>query len=162
MRTWYVLFILIFTLGTTLVGQTIFSESFDNGVPPANWTIDGFPTSWLSSNSAFAGGSAPEVRFAGSVNSFVGTSRLISPTMDMTGISGMIVEFKYQVDHNFPPYKIGVATRSGNGPWNIVWDASPTASGSDYVVFPVVNSDMGNSNFQICWYFSGDTENIID
>ncbi|HQV34164.1 MAG TPA: T9SS type A sorting domain-containing protein, partial [Calditrichia bacterium] len=30
------------------------------------------------------------------------------------------------------------------------------------VVFPVVNSDMGNSNFQICWYFSGDTENIID
>ena len=82
----------------------------------------------LQNPSNNAGGTAPEARFNWSPQ-FVGDSRLISPAINTTGNTTIATEFKYNLDHYGGAYTIGVATRSGGGPWNTVWSiVNPTGS----------------------------------
>ncbi|RKY97245.1 MAG: hypothetical protein DRQ13_04905 [Ignavibacteriae bacterium] len=147
-----------------LMAQTYFTEDFGGGTfPPSGWTIDAYAGNWSANNSNNAGGLAPEARFTWSPQ-FVGESRLICPPMDLTGVVDLKVEFRYNLDHYGGPYTIGVATRSGGGSWNLVWSlVDPTASvpaTTEYVT--INNSDVGASDFQICWFFSGDSYNLND
>ena len=147
-----------------LMAQTYFTEDFGSGTfPPVNWSIDAHAGSWSADNSNNAGGIAPEARFTWSPQ-FVGESRLICPPMDLTGVVDLKVEFRYSLDHYGGPYTIGAATRSGGGNWNVVWEiVDPTSSvpaTTEYVT--INNSDVGASDFQICWFFSGDSYNLND
>jgi len=147
-----------------LMAQTYFTEDFGGGTfPPSGWTIDAYAGNWSANSSNNAGGIAPEARFTWAPQ-FVGESRLICPPMDLTGVVDLKVEFRYNLDHYGGPYTIGVATRSGGGSWNLVWSlVNPTASvpaTTEYVT--INNSDVGASDFQICWFFSGDSYNLND
>jgi hypothetical protein len=158
-------FITVFTFllfPSLLMAQTHSFEDFGSGTfPPSGWTIDAHAGNWSANSSNNAGGTAPEARFNWSP-SFVGDSRLMCPPMDLTGVVDLKVEFKYNLDHYGGPYTIGAATRSGGGDWNVVWElVDPQASiPATTEVVTINNSDVGASDFQICWYFSGDSYNL--
>jgi hypothetical protein len=156
-----ILFFVLFLSPSLLMAQTYFIEDFGSGFPPSGWTIDAHATNWSANASNNAGGTAPEARFNWSPQ-FTGESRLISPTTDLTGVTDLKVEFRYNLDHYGGNYTIGVATRSGGGNWNVVWEiVNPTASipaTTEYVT--INNSNVGTSDFQICWFFSGNSYNL--
>jgi len=161
MKIFFTVFALLLS-PSLLMAQTLSFEDFGSGTfPPTGWTVDAHAGNWSANNSNNAGGVAPEARFNWSP-SFVGESRLICPPMDLTGVTDLKVEFKYMLDHYLGPYTLGVATRSGGGTWNMVWElVDPTGSvPATTEVVTINNSDVGAPDFQICWYFSGDSYNL--
>lgn len=158
-----ILTVLVFSLlPALLMAQTYFTEDFGSGTfPPTGWTIDAHAGNWSARTSNIAGGTAPEARLNWSPQ-FVGESRLICPPVDLSGVTALKVEFKHSLDHYGGPYTIGVATRSGGGNWNVVWQlVNPTASVPATTEFVIINNpDVGASDFQICWFFSGDSYNL--
>ncbi|MFZ4521742.1 MAG: T9SS type A sorting domain-containing protein [Bacteroidales bacterium] len=150
-------------LGLSLfsAGQTFIWESFDAGqMPPSGWTIDGLPAQWSVGNSSNAGGSAPEAQFTYVQQTTV--TRLISPMCDLSGLTSVKLSFKHMYDwYSNPAPKVGVATRSHNGAWTTVWEKSPTANiNAEQVDVIISNSDVGQSDFQICFYLNGNMYNL--
>lgn len=151
----------LFLLPSLLMAQNYFNVDFSGTFPPTGWTIDAHSVNWSANNSNNAGGVAPEARLNWSP-SFVGDSRLISPAINTTGKTVVTTEFKYNLDHYGGPYTIGVATRSGGGSWNTVWSkVNPTGSvPATTEIVTINNANVGASDFQICWFFSGDSYNL--
>ncbi len=138
------------------------SENFtQNTMPPAGWSIDSNAANWSTKPSNNAqGGSAPEAKF-NSNPAFNGVSRLISPSLDLSGIQKLNLQFNHYVAHYNSGYEIGVATRSQNGEWTVVWSLTPNAEIPAQVVdIEITNSDVGTTDFQFCIYFSGLSVNI--
>lgn len=148
-------------LPSLMMAQNYFNVDFSGTFPPADWSIDAHSGNWLANNSNNSGGAAPEARFSWSP-SFVGDSRLISPVINTTGKTVVTTEFKYNIDHYGGAYTVGVATRSGGGSWNIVWSiVNPTGSvPATTEVVTISNANVGAADFQICWFFSGNSYNI--
>lgn len=155
------LILFLFLVPSLLMAQTYFNVDFSGSFPPAGWTIDAQTVNWSASTTNNAGGAAPEARFSWTPT-FNGTSRLISPTINTTGNTVVTVEFKHSVDHYGGAYTIGVATRSGGGSWNVVWQiVNPTGSiPATTEVVTINNANVGAPDFQICWFFSGNSYNI--
>jgi hypothetical protein len=126
MKKIYVLTLLL-ALSCWVSAQTFVTEDFSGGtMPPAGWSIDAYATNWSVESSGNAGGIAPEAQFYYDP-SFTAASRLISPPVDLTGITSIKLMFKHFLDdYAGAGYSIGVATRSGGGSWNIVWTVNPT------------------------------------
>lgn len=138
------------------------NEGFSS-VPPTGWTIDANASNWSSSSSTNAGGVAPEAHFYWSPQ-MNGTTRLISPSYDLTGVTHLMLIFKHALSHYSGAYTIGVATRSGTGSWNTVWSmVNPTSSFNGASVgVEITNADLGSSQFQFCFFFTGDSYNLND
>jgi hypothetical protein len=143
------------------MSQTYFNVDFNGSFPPSGWTIDNQPGNWSAVSTNNSGGTAPEARFNWSP-AFTGDSRLISPSINTTGQTSITAEFKHNLDHYGGPYTIGAATRSGGGAWNVVWSiVNPTGSiPATTETVTINNSDVGATDFQICWYFSGYSYNL--
>lgn len=154
------LILCLLLLPSILTAQTFFNIDFSGSFPPAGWTIDAYAANWSTNNTNNAGGTPPEATFSWSNN--IGQSRLISPATDLTGITELKVYFRHMLDHYSGPYSIGVATRSGGGNWNTVWEiVNPTGNIGPAEVFLVINnSDVGTADFQICWFVSGNFYNL--
>lgn len=151
----------LFLLPSLLMAQSIFNVDFSGTFPPSGWTIDAHATNWSAVSTNNSGGTAPEARFSWSP-SFVGDSRLISPIINTTGNTVVTTEFKFNLDHYGGAYTLGVATRSGGGSWNIVWSkVNPTGSiPATTEIVTINNANVGAADFQICWFFSGDSYNL--
>ena len=136
-------------------------EDFSSGnFPPEGWTIDQHSPNWSVSESNNAGGIAPEIKMSWTPQ-FNGTTRFISPPIDLTGSQNVVVEFNQNVDHYGGFYTLFVETRSNEGEWNIVWQINPEETiPGETVTVPIENDDINSSDFQICWTFSGDSYNI--
>ncbi|MFZ1518400.1 MAG: T9SS type A sorting domain-containing protein [Ignavibacteriaceae bacterium] len=153
-------FYLILSSSLLLSAQPLFTVDFSTGYPPAGWTIDLQAGNWSAVNSLNAGGAAPELRFNYSP-SFTGTTHFISPSVDLTGQTSVSLQFKHKIDHYGGAYTVGVATRSNSGAWNTVWSkVNPTSDIQGDEIITINNSDVGSSNFQVCWFFSGNSYNI--
>lgn len=151
-------FALILTL--SMMGQTYLSEDFSSGqMPPAGWTIFAFTQQFVCAPSDSAGGVAPECRIDGFA--YNGTLRLISPTMNMTGVSSVTLIFKHYYDKYVSPSPtIGVATKS-SGSWNPVWTLTPSSdTGPEEIQVTINNSDLNKPNFQISFYVTGTIQNM--
>ena len=145
-----------------MMAQTIlFNVDFSGTFPPSGWTIDAQAGNWSAVSTNNAGGTAPEARLNWSPQ-FNGTTRLISPTINTTGNTILTVEFKYMLDHYGGAYTIGAATRSGGGAWNVVWQkVNPTGSiPATTEIVTIINANVGAADFQICWFFSGNSYNL--
>jgi hypothetical protein len=143
-----------------LSAQSFLNVDFSGGVPPTGWTVDANSANWKLSASANALGSSPECKFDYSPV-FTGTTRLISPAINLTGITNLKLNFKHMIDHYSGVYTVGVATRSGSGEWTTVWSkVNPTGNVTENVEVTINNSNVGTSDFQICWFFSGYSNNI--
>jgi len=154
-----VLFLLL--VPSFLMAQTYFNVDFSGTFPPTGWTIDAQAANWSAVSTNNSGGTAPEARMNWSPQ-FVGDSRLISPAINTTGNTVVTTEFKYNLDHYDGAYTIGVATRSGGGAWNTVWSiVNPSGSiPATTEVVTINNANVGAADFQICWFFSGDSYNL--
>jgi hypothetical protein len=155
------LILFLFLVPSLLMAQSYFNIDFTGSFPPTGWTIDAHATNWSAVSTNNSGGTAPEARFNWSPQ-FVGDSRLISPAINTTGNTTVTTEFKYNLDHYGGAYTIGAATRSGGGAWNVVWQiVNPTGSiPATTEIVTINNSDVGATDFQICWFFSGDSYNL--
>ncbi len=144
-----------------MMAQVYFNVDFNGTFPPTGWTVDAHATNWSAVATNNSGGTSPEARFNYSPT-FTGDSRLISPTINTTGNTTITVEFKFNLDHYGGPYTIGVATRSGGGAWNVVWQkVNPAVSiPATTEIVTINNGDVGAVDFQICWYFSGYSYNL--
>lgn len=141
--------------------QVVLTEDFSGtAFPPAGWTIDAQTANWKKSNTANAGGTAPEAKMDWSPQ-FNGVSRLISPSLDMSGKNELIVQFRHMVDHYSGGVQIGVGTRADGGDWNIAWSKNVNSSINPEMITVVVeDANVNSDNFQFCIFFSGSSYNI--
>jgi hypothetical protein len=145
-----------------LYSQTYLTEDFSGTFPPSGWVIDNHMDNWSTSNSNNAGGTAPEARFEWEPL-FLGDSYLISPPIDLSAETTAVrVKFKHMLDSYIGSYTIGVATRSGGGNWNVVWQIvdPPTSIPATEEIQTISNNDVGAPDFQICWFFNGNSSNL--
>jgi hypothetical protein len=156
------LLILIMTVSIAIVnGQTYLLESFSGGtMPPTGWTIDGYAAQWSINSGNNAGGLAPEAMFTYTQGN--GMSRLVSPTVDLTGLESITLEYRHFLDnYQASGYKIGVATRSGGGAWNTFLELAPAGNiGPELKSILIDNDDVGQSDFQFCFFINGNFYNL--
>lgn len=153
---------LLMAVSCWLSAQTFIVEDFGSGtMPPAGWSIDAHSANWSAEASVNAGGAAPEAMLNWDPQ-FSGFSRLISPEIDLTGITSIKLMFKHFLDdYDGTGYSIGAATRSGGGAWNTVWSITPTGNvGPEERIVDITNSDVGAADFQFCIYFNGTSYDI--
>jgi len=159
MKKIYSLFLFVF-ISSILAAQPLFTVDFSGGYPPAGWSIDLQAGNWSAVNSANAGGTAPELRLNWSPQ-FNNTTHFISPNVNTAGQTMLVLTFKHSLDHYGGPYTIGVATRKDGGTWNTVWSmVNPSASTQAEEVISISNTDVGSANFQVCFFFSGNSYNL--
>jgi hypothetical protein len=160
MKKLYILTTLL-SLSVFLFGQTYLTEDFSsNQMPPTGWTIDGLPAQWSVEGSNTAGGTAPEAMFS-YINQTT-TTRLVSPEIDLTGLTSVTISFKhFYDDYTGAGPAIGLATRSSGGSWNQVWQVSPNNNlGPEDKTIEVTNGDVGQADFQFCLYLNGNLYNV--
>ncbi|MFU8842754.1 MAG: T9SS type A sorting domain-containing protein [Bacteroidales bacterium] len=154
-------FSLLIGLSVTLTGQTYLIEDFSgNQMPPSGWTIDGLPAQWSINAGNVAGGTPPEAKFT-YINQTTLT-RLVSPALDLSGLTSVKLTFRhFYDDYTGAGPLAGVATRSGGGNWNSVWEINPTSNvGPEELTFEISNSNVGQADFQFCFYLNGNMYNV--
>ena len=143
--------------------QVLFSQDFSGAFPPSGWTISAQAANWSAVNTALAGGEAPEARFNWSPQ-FNGESRLITSAIDVsaTSASMMIFSFRQMVDHYGSNYQIGVAARTKNGAWSVLWSQTVTSGIPAQVrAIQITDPEMLNANdLQFSFFFIGNSYNI--
>ena len=139
----------------------LLSESFDGSNIPSGWTIAGMgQNNWAISETRNAGGEKNELMLKHNPT-FIGTSRFVSPALDLTGKSNVVVSFKHYLDNYSGSHTIGIATTSdGGATWNDAWSEVYNADGRYEVRQIVETSDIGQANVQFCIYYSGNVLNL--
>ena len=159
-------FLLVLPLFFTMVlqGQNralLLSESFNGSNIPSGWTIAGMgQNNWSISETRNAGGEKNELMLQHNPT-FIGTSRFVSPAIDLTGKSNVVVSFKHYLDNYSGSHTLGIATTSdGGATWNDAWSDTYNADGRYEVRQMIETSDIGQANVQFCIYYSGNCLNI--
>ena len=159
------LFAFALLFATAMMAQNravLLQESFDGSTMPAGWSINGQPNNWSVSATANAGGAPNEMHLTWSPQ-FNGMTRLVSPAIDLTGISSVVFSFKHALDNYSGSNTIGVATSSDGGTtWNQGWSQGYSASNSYSVSQEINTPDMGQASVQFCIFFNGSSYNIND
>jgi len=157
------LFATLFLMTVGLMAQQVLFEDFSEGeMPPQGWTIDAQTSNWSVSSTPNAGGSSPEGQMSWSPQ-FNTTTRLISPSIDLTGNTKVLLQFRQMIDHYSGSYQIGVATRSNGGAWAMAWSRTISSSVSAEQVSVVIEDvNVNSAGFQFCIYFSGSSYNLND
>ena len=140
---------------------TFISEHFDGTSAPSGWQVMGAGTSnWGISATQNAGGEPNELVLVWSPQ-FNGTSRMVMPAVDLTGVSSVVVSFKHALDNYSGGHTLGVATSSdGGSTWNVAWQQTYSSSNAWAVSENVSTPDMGNNNVQFCIFYTGNSYNI--
>ncbi len=154
-------FALLFTTASMAQNRAVLlRESFDGSTLPSGWSISSNNSNWSVSSSNNAGGSANEMKLNWSPE-FNGTTRLVAPAVDLTGISSVGFSFKHALDNYTGFNTIGVATSSDGGTtWNDGWTQGYSTSSSWTVNQEISTPDMGQASVQFCIFFSGNSYNI--
>ena len=140
---------------------TILSESFDGNTLPEGWSVAGLgTTNWSISATQNAGGEANELKLYYDPQ-FNGTSRMVMPAIDLTGISSVVFSFKHALDNYQGSHTIGVATSSDGGTtWNTGWSQTYSSDGVWNVSQVIETTDLGHENVQFCIFYTGNSYNI--
>lgn len=160
------LFITAILMSVSVFAQTratLLNEHFDGTSMPAGWTITGVGTSnWSISGSQNAGGVANELHLTWGPQ-FNGTSRVVMPAVDLTGVTSVVVSFKHALNNYSGSHTIGIATSSDNGAtWNVGWQQNYSTSSSWEVIQNITTADMGQSSVMFSLFYTGNSYNIND
>ncbi|NOX18705.1 MAG: Omp28-related outer membrane protein [Chlorobi bacterium] len=156
-----VIFILFALYANVLFGQTYVNEFFDTTMPPPDWSIDGHSDNWgISSTNKAGGASAPEAKLDDQPI-FDGVTRLVTGHFDFSDISSIAIEFNEYINHWSGSFTVGVATRSNGGDWVVQWQKNVTSDVPAEKIWINVDQDVSVSDFQICWFFDGNTDNLV-
>ena len=155
-------FAMLFTMATMAQNRTtLLEESFDGTSMPAGWQVMENGTScWSISATQNAGGTANELKLYYSPQ-FNGTSRMVMPEVDLTGISSVVMSFKHYLDNYQGSHTLGIATTSDNGTtWNVGWSQTYSSDGQWSINQEITTADMGQANVRFCIYYTGNSYNI--
>jgi hypothetical protein len=159
------LFAFALLFATAMMAQNravLLQESFDGSTLPAGWSISAQPSNWSVSATNNAGGEPNEMHLSWSPQ-FSGMTRLVSPAIDLTGISSVVFSFKHALDNYSGNNTIGVATSSDGGTtWNQGWSQGYSTSSNWSVSQEINTPDMGQASVQFCIFFNGSSYNIND
>ena len=139
-------------------------ETFDSEEIPEGWTIAELATeNWSIWPTYQAGGDPGEIKLYWRP-SFNGTTRLVSPAVNLTGIDEVVFSFKGFLDNYMDvPHQIGIATTSDGGTtWNVAWqDSFSTGNqGQHSFIHNVSTPDIGKDNVKFCIFYTGDSQNM--
>lgn len=155
------IFVFFAMYAPVLFGQTYVNEFFDTTMPPPDWSIDGHSENWAISNTnKAAGASAPEAKLDDQPI-FDGITRLVTGHFDFSGVTSVVIEFNEYVSHWSGSFSVGVATRSNGGDWVVQWQKNVTDDIPAEKIWLNVNENVNVSDFQICWFFDGNTDNLV-
>ena len=156
-------FALLFAMASMAQNRAVLlQESFDGSSLPAGWTITSNNSNWSVSATNNAGGEANEMKLDWSPQ-FNGTTRLVTPAVNLTGLNSVVFSFKHALDNYSGSNTIGVATSSDGGTtWNQGWSQGYSTSSSWTVSQEITTPDMGQANVQFCIFFNGNSYNIND
>lgn len=148
--------LLVLIQTNVLFSQDIFTENFDDGtMPPTGWYIDDAEVNWMSVDLNRSGGTHPEARYT-SQNDYLfeGTSRLISPEIDLSGINKIVVEYDQSLVVFFgQETSCGLATQSDGGTWNVVLENNATTPfEAKHEIITIENEDIGSDSFRFCFF----------
>lgn len=153
---------ILFTMASMAQNRTfILEESFDGSSMPSGWQVMGMGTSnWSVTASQNAGGNPNELKLYYDP-SFNGTSRFVSPAVDLTGINSVVFSFKHCLDNYSGSHTLGIATSSDNGAtWNVGWSQSYGSDGTWIINQEITTADMGQANVNFCIFYTGNSYNI--
>ena len=143
----------------------LYEDFSSNLVPPQAWSLEAFSNEqynpWAIDNFdvlSDAGGVIPEARFLYFLPA-TGTSRLISPVIDLSGVSQASLTFRNSFVLDSFGSTIGIAIRSGSGSWNVVWQETPSASFAPRIENINLNLS-GPSDFQFCFFVSANQTKV--
>ena len=138
--------------------RIIFYEDFDHWIP-AGWIIQYFPNAWSLSQTNYAGGQAPEVKFTGFSNSAL--TRLISRGIDVSEAQVLSLNFKHSADISYAGSLVGVAFRVANSPWHTLWTQQLSQSFTEESVQIQIDTEGITQNMlQLCWFIEGEFDGI--
>ncbi len=145
-------------------GQSLLNEDFSGGaMPPDGWTIPAQADNWSVSSTGNAGGEAPEAMMSWSPQ-FNGVSRLVSPSLDLSGNSSgiLLISFRHMIDHYGGNYTVGLGVRSEGGDWESIWEIqNPSGDiSSEQITIELESAYAASGDFQLSLYFSGISYNI--
>ena len=154
-------------LSVAIFAQTRMSyirETFDSEEIPSGWTTSGEGAdNWSIWPTHQAGGDPGEIKLYWRP-AFNGTSRLVSPSVNLTGVDEVVFSFKGFLDnYQDVPHKIGIATTSDDGTtWNVAWEESfSTSNQGQHSFIQTVNTpDIGKDNVKFCIFYTGDSNNM--
>ena len=159
------LFAFALLFATAMMAQNravLLQESFDGTTLPAGWSVDAHQNNWSVSATSNAGGEPNEMHLTWGPQ-FNGMTRLVSPAIDLTGISSVVFSFKHALDNYSGSNTIGVATSSDGGTtWNQGWSQGYSTSNTYSVSQEINTPDMGQASVQFCIFFNGNSYNIND
>ena len=140
---------------------TFLEESFDGASMPAGWTKVGVGTSnWAITTTNNAGGEANELHLNWSPQ-FSGIARFVSPAIDLSGLSSVVISFKHFLDYYNSGAMLGIATTSDGGTtWNQAWSQTFTSDATGTITQQITTADVGSANFQFCIFYSGSSYNF--
>ena len=156
-------FALLFVTASMAQNRTVLlQESFNGSSLPAGWSISSNNSNWSVSATNNAGGEANEMKLDWSPQ-FNGTTRLVSPVVNLTGFSSVVFSFKHALDNYSGTNTIGIATSSDGGTtWNDGWTQGYNTNGSWSVSQEISTPDIGQADVQFCIFFNGSSYNIND
>ncbi len=154
----------ITTNATTLCGGSSlpYSESFTGELFPACWSTQysgtGTVNSWSASATNNAGGTACEMKSTfQDINP--GTTRLITPSFNTTGITQLNLSFRYLLDDWAPGATLKVQSSSNGTTWtDEAWSLATTSNTmvGPYQVNTIVTSNLNSSTTYIAFVVTGD------
>jgi hypothetical protein len=149
--------------GFSQTKATFLKESFDTPGFPTGWTRTGVGVSnWSVAGSNNAGGDPYELQLTWSPQ-FNGKARFVSPVINTTGASSLVIEFIHCLDNYSGSHTIGIETTSNGGTtWNIGWQQNYSSDGIRKIVESISTTDVGSANFQFCLFYQGNSYNIND
>ena len=154
---------LLFSATIFAQNRTLFiREYFNSEELPADWTFevqgDTNAENWEIVKSHQAGGEANELKLYWKPQ-FNGIARAISPAINLTGVTEIVVSFKAFLDnYQDVANKMGVATTSDDGKtWNVAIENTYANSnqGQHSIIRTISTPDMGKENVKFCIFYEG-------
>ena len=155
-------FAILFAMASMAQNRAVLIEEHFNGsTMPSGWSIAGLGTSnWSVVTTNNAGGTPNELMLNWQPQ-FNGTSRLVTPAVDLIGVDSVVFSFGHALNNYQGSHTLGIATSSDDGvTWNVGWSQNYGTSNVWSVNQIIKTPDMGKANVKFCIYYTGNAYNI--
>lgn len=142
-----------------------YSETFSSSSMPSGWTTQNTGTSiterWSVSNTANAGGSAYEMKCTYQ-NVNPGTTRLITPAINTTGVSQVTLTFRHMLDAYSTGVTLRVQTSNDKTNWtNTSWSVATSSTNINATSVTVnISTNLNSATTYIAFVADGNLYNI--
>jgi len=154
----------IFLLFVPAYSATLLQEGFSTSPAfPTGWTIAGAQAlAWSVENTSLAGGTAGEARLTWTPT-YVGTSRLISPSINTSKVHDMSLTFRHKLDDytTTNTYTIGVQISVNMSTWTTLWSVTGTSDiAATQVTVNIPYSEGMSASTNLAFFFTGNNSDL--